>query len=183
MATKKDIEATESKVKKIPKTKAKTSTKPKNKTTKRDMTEQEKLEFDELYQYVRGTIMNYPKTRMLPPYFVMRLKGLNEGKFYSNKANKSLGHYDYKVILYAFEICKYKIHDAWNKKTFQDESHKINYCMVIIESNINDIAIRLDNAERSRQNIQDLSLDNVTHEGALYKPKTKEISDSLKELM
>ena len=47
--------------------------------------------------------------------------------------------YSYKVILFTFKFKKRDILAAIQGKTFNDEKHKFNYIMVIVNNSINDI--------------------------------------------
>jgi hypothetical protein len=132
-----------------PTTNSKTTAKVKSQPIK--MTKQEIKEWDDLYQYVRSEILQYPTDIALSKHMIMRLKGLREGKFYANKNHKSMGNYSYYTILLTFKFCKQKILSALTTKKFTNEQNKINYIMVIIENNINDIALRLKAKEKSEK--------------------------------
>lgn len=113
--------------------------------------EQEKKEFNELYEYVKKDILQYPNDVALPKYLVMRLKGLRDGKFIVNKKIKSKADYPYSVIMLTFKFCKSNILKAIETKNFKNEQMKINYIMVIIENNINDIVLRLKDKEKAEK--------------------------------
>ena len=113
--------------------------------------EQEKKEFNELYEYVKKDILQYPNDVALPKYLVMRLKGLRDGKFIVNKKIKSKADYPYSVIMLTFKFCKSNILRAIETKNFKNEQMKINYIMVIIENNINDIVLRLKDKEKAEK--------------------------------
>jgi hypothetical protein len=132
-----------------PTTKSKTTTKTKSQPIK--MTKQEIKEWDDLYQYVRSEILQYPTDIALSKHMVMRLKGLREGKFYANKTHKPMGSYPYPTILLTFKLCKQQILNALTTKKFTNEQNKINYIMVIIENNINDMALRLKAKEKNEK--------------------------------
>ena len=68
----------------------------------------DKEEFDELYKYVKNDILLYNR-KILPKEFVLRLRGLSEGKFMSNKNTQAQASYSYKEILLTFKLCKSKI--------------------------------------------------------------------------
>lgn len=117
------------------------------------MTEQEKIDWDNLYQYVKK-ILDYDDTMVLPKFVVMRLKGLSEGKYYANKKTKSMAQYDYKTIYLTFVYCKDKIQKALQTKSFTSEQNKFNYIMAIVENNINDVVIKLRNAKKAEEKIE-----------------------------
>lgn len=146
------------------------------------MTKQEKLDWDELYEYIRTDIMGYPKTKALPTYFVLRLKGLVEGKFVSNKAQKSYGSYEYKTILYAFKICKPNLLRAFANVAIQDEQHRFNLIMSIIEREINDVVDRLARAKETKEKMKTKELPHQMNERAEYKAKKKRENKHLDDL-
>lgn len=120
--------------------------------------EQEKKEFNELYEYVKKDILQYPNDVALPKYLVMRLKGLRDGKFIVNKKIKSKADYPYSVIMLTFKFCKSNILRAIETKNFKNEQMKINYIMVIIENNINDIVLRLKDKEKAENKIETVEI-------------------------
>ena len=120
--------------------------------------EQEKKEFNELYEYVKKDILQYPNDVALPKYLVMRLKGLRDGKFIVNKKIKSKADYPYSVIMLTFKFCKSNILKAIETKKFKNEQMKVNYIMVIIENNINDIVLRLKDKEKVENKIETVEI-------------------------
>ncbi len=153
------------------------------------MTEQEKLDWGELYQYIKKDIFEY-ETQRLPKYMILRLKGLAEGKFIANKHIESMAKYDYKHILYAFKINKLKIKEIVKSSAFKNEQHKFNTIMLIIEKDINDVVNRLNQRKKSEEKIESIDIRNITHQGAKYKNKSnqsngsknKKLNDVLDEL-
>jgi len=147
------------------------------------MTQQEKKDWDELYQYIKTEIFEYTN-QALPKYMILRLKGLAEGKFMANKHVKSMAKYEYKHILYTFKINKIKIKEIIKSSKFENEQHKFNTVMLIIEKEINDVVERLNQKVKSEEKIEKIDLTNTMHEGAVYKNKSndKELNKELKEL-
>lgn len=145
------------------------------------MTKQEKEEWDELYQYIKHDIMGYTNEK-LPTYFVLRLKGLAEGKFCSNHNVKSYGKYEYKSILYTFKICKAQILKAFANVAIQDESHRINLIMMIIEKEINDVVDRLTKAKKKTEEMKKIDLPQQENIRAEYKPVKKRANKHLEDL-
>lgn len=108
------------------------------------MTKEEKKEWDELYSYVKNDILKYDKNLRLPKYFILRLKGLSEGRFISCKYHESLGRYSFKNILLTFKLSKMELEKSlFNRSKFKDEQHMTNAIMYIIERKINDVVNRL----------------------------------------
>jgi len=141
-------------------------------------------EWCELYEYVKKDILEYEPDLKLPNYVLLRLKGLSKGQFIANKKMTPMASYDFKTILYTFKLCKQDILIGFrtNNTKFTGEQHKFNYAMVIIESNINDMVISLKNAETAKSKAENIETDNIFHEGAEYKTKTKIINNTLKDL-
>ena len=118
------------------------------------MTEQDKTEFDKLYQYVKTKVLGYTGDMALPKFMVMRLKGLSDGKFYANNKTKSTAKYDYNTIYLTFVFCKDKIQNALQTKKFTSEQNKFNYIMAIVENNINDVVIRVKKTKKVEEKIE-----------------------------
>jgi len=137
------------------------------------MTQEEKENFDELYQYVKKEIFEYTD-QSLPKYMILRLKGLAEGKFMANNNIKSISKYDYRHILYTFKINKMRIKEIVKSSNFKNEQHRFNTIMLIIEKEINDVVNRLKQKVKSEEKIEKIDLRNMTNEGAEYTNKTKD---------
>ncbi len=141
------------------------------------MTKQEQKEWDELYQYIKKDILKYDDKMILPRWFVLRLKGLKDGKFCANKKTKSLGEYSFYIILLTFKINKFNIINSINNNKFKDEKHKINYIMAIIENNINDTCQRLNKLKKAKQKCEDIDVF-INNNKANYNKKTKNVTNS-----
>ena len=138
----------------------------------------------DLYEYVKKEIMEYTPDIKLPKYIILRLKGLASRQFLANKKQTPMCSYEFKTILYTFKLCRPNILVGFrtNNTKFTDEKHKFNYAMVIIEGNINDMVIRLRNAENAKTKAENIDMENIYHEGAEYQPKTKKLSYTLEDL-
>ena len=137
-----------------------------------------------LYEYIKIEILKYNDMK-LPKYLVLRLQGMTKGQFIANKKNSINASYDYKTILITFKFCKTSILQAFesNKSNFKDEQHKLNYMMAIIDSEINNVVMRLKNAKKAEEKIVNIDLENQTNEGAEYISKSsKPISKEMGEL-
>ena len=141
-------------------------------------------EWCELYEYLKRDIMGYSKDLKLPQYMLMRLKGLARGQFLANRNQKPNASYEFKTILYTFKMCKMDIISGLkaNMTKFNDEQHKFNYAMVIVEKNINDMVIRLQNAKQSKEKAENITVDNIYHEDAGFKRDRKRINERLNNL-
>lgn len=137
------------------------------------LSEQEKIDWDELYQYVRTNIMGYDKEQSLSKAMVLRLKGLLTNKFMENNNIISTANYSYKTILNTFKYCSPTIQNALRTNRFADEMHRFNFCLKIVERNINDVYIRMKNAEKAKEEAKNTTINAPTHEAAEYKPREK----------
>ena len=140
---------------------------------KKKMTDEEKADWEALYYYVKNNIMGYDENQSLSSSMVLRLKGLLTGKFIENKNIDDVSNYSYKTILNTFKLCSLDIKNAFRSKSFKDESHKFNYALVIVEKNINDIYIKMKNAEKAKEEAKKVVVEIPTHTGAEFKPKEK----------
>lgn len=120
------------------------------------MSEQEKQQWDELYQYVKKEVFNYDDNQALSRTAVLRLKGLRTSRFMENKNVESMSNYSYEVILNTFKACSISIQKALNSKEFQDDSHKLNYILKIVEPKINSVYKRMKDNELTKQKQEEL---------------------------
>lgn len=147
------------------------------------MTKQEKQEWDELYEYVKIDVLGY-HNKILPKNFVLRLKGLATGKFMANKNIRPKASYSYKEILLTFKLSNAKIQDyiARNNGSFQNESHRFNGIMIIVESEINNTIDILNRKKLAIEKAERLDLTNTQTETAEYKSRGKKSDSKLKDL-
>lgn len=151
-------------------------------TTKKHMTQQDKIEWEALYTYVRKNIMGYDENQSLSRSVVLRLKGLASNKFMENNNISDTANYSYQVILNTFKFCTPNIQKALRNNSFRDENHKVNYILKIVESNLNTVYIRMKNVEKSKQKTETISMETATHSGAEYQTKTEKVSEKLNDL-
>lgn len=81
--------------------------------------------FNKVDLYVAIEILQYELGQITPPSLKKRIQKLHK-------------HYSYEVIKMCFELLKPELSSIINKKEFADESHMVNYIMVVVENNIND---------------------------------------------
>ena len=147
------------------------------------LSEEEKQQWDNLYQYVRKEILRYNISQAIQSKSCLRLKGLSQGKFIANNKTSIKANYSFEVVLYTFKMCKMKILQALEGKVFNDELHKMNYICVIIEGNINDVYQRLQNAKKNQKRAESTDISNIYHKGAEYKKTTeRKLKHSVAEL-
>lgn len=146
--------------------------KKKKKKSVRKMTEQEKQEWNELYEYVKE-LLQYDSNQKLSNAMVLRLKGLSTGKFYENRRTQDMSDYTYKTILFTFKSCYMEINRGLANKTFNNEMHKFNYIMKIVEPNINNVYMRMQQAERIEEQHEYTDFSIINHDDtAEYQRKT-----------
>ncbi len=140
---------------------------------RKKMTEEEKIAWENLYNYVKRNIMGYDDNQALSNTMVLRLKGLLTNKFIENNNIKSTANYSYETILNAFKYSTLDIQRALRTNNFKDESHKFNYILKIVEKNINTVYVKMKNAEKAKEEAKNMTIEAPTHTGAEFKPREK----------
>ena len=140
---------------------------------RKKMTEEEKIAWDALYTYVRKNIMGYDDNQALSSTMVLRLKGLLTNKFMENNNIQSTANYSYETILNTFKYSSLDIQRALRTNNFKDEPHKFNYILKIVEKNINTVYMRMNNAEKAKEEAKNMTIEAPTHTGAEFKPREK----------
>jgi len=141
------------------------------------MTDIEKKQWNDLYQYVKKEILFYDNSQSIPPSLILRLKGLAKGKYIENRRIKDNADYSFEVILYTFKICRPAILKAVSNKEFENEKNKFNYICKIIENNINDVYSRLIKIKNSDDKINSLDTRVLSHKAGKYQRKTEDIKN------
>ena len=136
------------------------------------MSEEEKKDWTELYSYVKE-LMEYDDKTSLSRTEVLKLKGLTRGQFIANNNQQELAEYSFYEILVTFKICKFDIIRGFRSNSFKTNSHKFNYMIKIVESNLSTVRERLKQREQAEQKIENIEVNMI--EGATYKRKTKEV--------
>jgi len=150
----------------------------------RAVKEKNNSSWDELCQYVKKEILKYDDNMKFPKNLALKLQGLKKGQFVANNNHEVNACYDDYTLLCTFKLCKNKItnylHD--NDKKIQDENHKINLIIKMIEPEINDVYLRLQRAEKTMAKVENETFENQSNENAEYVKKTKEVNDNMKKL-
>lgn len=107
--------------------------------TKTQMTEKEKKDWDDVYQYFKKEIMGYDENQSLDRSTTLRLKGLKTGQYIANHKHTALANYPYPIILLTLKYVKPRLDDLFKVTKFNDEQHKVNYVLKIVEANINNV--------------------------------------------
>ena len=142
---------------------------------KKSMSAKDKQEWEELYYYVKR-LMGYDENQALSSAMVLRLKGLLTNKFMENNNIKSTANYSYKTILNTFKFCSQDIQKALRSNRFNDEMHKFNFILKIVERNINNVYVRMKNIQKAKEEAKNMEID-TAYTGAEYQRKTKETNN------
>lgn len=152
------------------------------KVTKKHMSKEEQKYWDDLYEYVRRNIMGYDENQSLSRTMVLRLKGLSTNQFMANNNINNTANYSFKIILNTFKFCLPNIQKGLRSNSFKDENHKFNYILKIVESNLNNVYMRMKNVEKAKEKTETVEMNVVTHSGSDYQIKTKETTGRINNL-
>lgn len=151
---------------------------------RKKMTKEEKIAWENLYNYVRFNVMGYDENQALSKGMVLRLKGLLTNKFMENKNVASTANYSYETILNAFKYSSLDIQRALRNGNFKDEMHRFNYLLKIVERNINTVYMKMKGIEKTEEKIDDVDTTIANYTGAKYQVKqdTKNREDKFSDL-
>lgn len=135
------------------------------------MTQLEKQDWNALYEYVRSNVMGYDMNQSLSKQMCLRLKGLLKNKFMENHNTPDTANYPYQVVLNTFKFCNPDIQRGFSSNTFRDESHRFNYALKIVEHNLNDVYIRMRDAEKSKKVAEEHDVSESTNYVNTFKSK------------
>ena len=138
---------------------------------RKKMTEEDKIAWENLYNYVKFNVMNYDEDQALSKTMVLRLKGLLTNKFIENNNIESTANYSYEIILNTFKYSSLDIQKAIRTNTFKDEMHKFNYVLRIVEKNINNVYVKMRNSEKAKEEAKSIIVEIPTHTGAEFKAR------------
>ena len=145
---------------------------------KKKMSEEQKIAWENLYYYVKN-LLGYDENQALSGTMVLRLKGLSTNKFIENNNIKDGANYSYEVILNTFKFCSPQIGKALKTNSWTNEMHRFNYILKIVESNINNVYLRMKNIQKNKEEAKNTTIDTANHIGADYQRKTKEVNNKL----
>lgn len=148
------------------------------------MSEKEKKDWLDLCDYIKYDLLSYSKEMKIPKYLVLRLKGLAEGNFISNKKIKPNATYTYEEILITSKLCTPKIKNYFldNSAKINDEKHRINLILMFLESEINDVVLRLKNKKAAEQKMEQFTFESYTSNKADYKSEALNVKDKFQKL-
>lgn len=145
---------------------------------KKKMSEKDKRDWEALYFYVKN-LLGYDDNQALSSTMVLRLKGLLTNKFIENGNIQDGANYSYEVILNTFKFCSPTINKALKTNSWSNEMHRFNYILKIVESNINNVYLRMKNVQKTKEEAENTTIDTANHIGADYQRKTKEVNNKL----
>lgn len=136
-----------------------------------------------LCSYVHKEILGYSEEMKFPKKLALRLKGLSRGQFLANNNIEPMAEYSFDDILLTFKINKLDILiSAGDKGKFKDESHRINYIMVIIENKINDVVLRKSKLNKEKEIIESVEVQEGRKADYIKKTKKSKVSSRLSDL-
>jgi hypothetical protein len=127
---------------------------------------EERDQMNKLWNYIRIEIFKWDEGKTCPPHLINRLQGLKSGQQnnYRAKGNKVFGNesgYSYDVILITFKLCKPMIiNGIADSNKFKNIQHLIDYMLVIITNNINDVYFRMIAKVKSDKKVEKIK---ITH--------------------
>lgn len=138
------------------------------------MSKKDQETWKELYEYVRTNIMGYDKNQSLSRNMVLRLKGLLNNKFMANNNMEDTANYSFEVVLNTFRFCSPDIKRGLRNGNFKDENHKFNYILKIVESNLNNVYMRMKRAEKAKEEIKSENVNVIVrNDDVVHEPKKK----------
>lgn len=136
------------------------------------LTAEEVKQWDDLYEYVRSNIMDYPNDVPLSQQMVTRLKGLLNGKFIANNKSRDYANYSYELVLNTFKYCSLDIKRGLSTKDFNNnEWYKFLYVTKIVENNLNTVYIKMKNAKKTKEDAKNIDVSLVTDYVNKFKAK------------
>lgn len=140
------------------------------------MTEEEKLQWKELCEWIEINIFNYDiRIQRLQKKSYLILRGLQTGQNIANNNCEKFGNYPFNIILMTFKANKTKILNAIHNKDFEnDESKKMSYVCAIVRDKINDMYSRYLNAQKTQEKVEIVNTNIMINESAEYKANNTE---------
>lgn len=140
-----------------------------------------KVYFDKCYDLVK-LLYGYDENQALTRFTVLRLRGIVNGKFAANKNTLNNANYSYDTLYYTIVACSDSIKYALKSNNFKDESHITNYVFKIIENKINDVYLRMKNAEVNKNTIDNIDMSATNEKRASYNSQSKVESNKFDDL-
>ena len=143
---------------------------------KNKMTEEEKIQWLELCEWLEINIFNYDiRVQRLQTKACLVLKGLQTGQNVINKNQETHGNYPFNVILMTFKANKATILKAIKDKDFDnDEAKKMSYICSIVRNKLNAMYSRYLNVQKSQEKVEKVDTEIMSYDGAEYKSNNTE---------
>ena len=139
---------------------------------RKKMSDKDKEDWALLYSHVKS-LMGYDESQALSRNMVLRLKGLSTNKFMENKKIADTASYSYEVILNTFKYCSPELQKVLRTNRFNDENHRFNFILKIVERNINNVYMKMKSIEKAKEEAKNTMVEIPTHIGAEFKPRKK----------
>lgn len=105
----------------------------------RKTSEEEQRWWSALYMYVKNSILELDPHLNLTQYTILRLRGMAQGCFVGQDRDQCDLTYGYRTVLAAFYKMAPFIKYGLQNKTFNNQQHKINWIMSVVEPHLNDV--------------------------------------------
>lgn len=139
-------------------------------------------EFRAMCAWIERELFNYNGTdQHLHTKACLRLQGLRKGQNIANNKHDKYGNYSVECVFNTFKANKLIIQNAIKGKDFADEYKKMAYICAIIEVRINEMYLRMKNAELSKQKQESIDTKAQDNDTAEYKRQTDESTNSVFE--
>ena len=140
--------------------------------TEKEKKAKEQKAFRELCDYVSKSIMGYDENQTLSKDMILRLRGLKTGQYMANKNNPSMAHYPYEFILLTFKYVKqHELDNILQSKKFNDDQHKFNYILKIIDSNINTVYNKVKKIKEEQNRVDNIEVVELPNYNNQYEKK------------
>lgn len=132
-------------------------------------------EFYELCAYIEKEFYGYDENQHLKKPACLWLRGLMNGKEAGWVEVNGVSNYPIKVALIAFQINRNKILNTIQNLEFKSEEAKMKYICSMVSNDIDNVYMRLKRVEKTKENIDKLDTNILSHNGGEYQKKTEEL--------
>lgn len=136
-------------------------------------------EFLSMCSWIERELFDYDENQKLQKQACLRLQGLKKGKVIANNKTKDNGSYSIECVFNTFKANKEKILKALKYKTFKDENNKMAYICAIVRGNINDMYIRMKDAQLKQEQSKNIQIEHQTSDAAEYKTQTNTTNNKI----
>ena len=127
----------------------------KDKDEVRKQSEEENRQRNELNDYLKTEIFRYDEDKAIPRFMWVRINAMRTGQTYQRKGMKNQHiYYGFDTILLTFKYCKLDILRCLDTMQFNNEAHKVNTIMKIVDYNINTVVDMMKNVKKTEQKIE-----------------------------